>query len=560
MNRTAAATVAFLLATSLHAQAPDVTRSVKGSVEAVAAEVEVLVLDSKGVPVEGLTRNDFKLFVNGKEMPLDWFDAPLPAGASAAPIPSLTAQTAAAPAVAAPTRRAHSTVFVVSGLQLDVRARNAGLDALRTYADRLPDGEPISVYLLDNGARRLSGFTTDRKDVKKALDRTGHSLPTSYVFESRSDEWIGRSRQMLRNLGTVLDSLASRPEPKTVVILSGPISPTGFVSPIGNAAGSAALAQTTFTVSSSMPNYMTLKGDIEHDPGASASLSPVPMSESVTANGKTFASRGQWTFLGEAKDVESQALLARATIVALDPTGLLAPGAQADTNTLGQDLIAASDPWEYRNDTFAMVAATTGGARLGFTNKPGDALLAESRLLAKRYRLGFTPPDGTSARREIRVDVQRHGLVVRTASGQRSLTAETAARARFAGLLLSADAPKGDFAIAVEMKSAVKKRTDDALPFDVLVPVSGVYAEERGSSKYAKLELLIAAVDEEGRASEPMVIPFSAELGKEAAVDGAFFRKDSTFSIDHRWKGRLFVGVRDTATNRLGAVALPIGS
>jgi hypothetical protein len=42
-------------------------------------------------------------------------------------------------------------------------------------------------------------------------------------------------------------------------------------------------------------------------------------------------------------------------------------------------------------------------------------------------------------------------------------------------------------------------------------------------------------------------------------VNGAFFRKDSTFSIDHRWKGRLFVGVRDTATNRLGAVAMPIG-
>ena len=110
------------------------------------------------------------------------------------------------------------------------------------------------------------------------------------------------------------------------------------------------------------------------------------------------------------------------------------------------------------------------------------------------------------------------------------------------------------------MKSPISKRTDDALPFDVLVPVSGVYAEDRGSSRHAKLELLISAVDEEGRASEPMVIPFSVELGKEAAVDGAFFRKDSRFSIDHRWKGRLFVGVRDTATNRLGAVAMPIGS
>ncbi len=104
----------------------------------------------------------------------------------------------------------------------------------------------------------------------------------------------------------------------------------------------------------------------------------------------------------------------------------------------------------------------------------------------------------------------------------------------------------------------MKGRKDDAFPFDVVVPVGGVYAEERGDTKRAKLELLIAGVDEEGRASEPMVIPFSVTLDK-AAADGAFFRKDANFNLDHRWKGRLFVGVRDTATNRLGAVALPIG-
>jgi hypothetical protein len=210
-------------------------------------------------------------------------------------------------------------------------------------------------------------------------------------------------------------------------------------------------------------------------------------------------------------------------------------------------------------ESFAPIAEATGGVRLGFSNKPVDLILDASRLLAKRYRLGFTPPDGTSARRDVRVEMTRPGLVVRTASGQRSLTAETAARARFAGLLLSAEAPRGDFTIAVEMKSPTSKRTDDALPFDILVPVSAVYAEERGENKRAKLELLVSAVDDEGRASEPIVIPFSVELAKATARDGTFFRKDSTFSIDKRWKGRLFVGVRDTATNRLGAIAMLIG-
>jgi hypothetical protein len=71
MKKSTSAALALLLAASVQAQTPDASRPVKGSVEAVAAEVEVLVVDKKGTPVDGLTKNDFKLFVNGKEMPLD---------------------------------------------------------------------------------------------------------------------------------------------------------------------------------------------------------------------------------------------------------------------------------------------------------------------------------------------------------------------------------------------------------------------------------------------------------------------------------------------------------
>jgi len=559
MKKSTASALALILAASVQAQTPDASHPVKGSVEAVAAEVEVLVIDKKGAPVNGLTKNDFKLFVNGKEMPLDWFEAPPAAGAPAtAPVPASPAAASSA-AAATPARRAHSTVFVISDLQTDLRARNAGLAAFKAYADKLPAGEPAAVYLLDNGVRSLQAFTTDRVALRKALDKPAKTLPRAYVFpEQGSVEWVGQSRQMFRNLTTVLDILANRPEPKTVVVLSGPVSPTGFVEPIGGPAGSGALGQTVFTT------------------GASPA-SPAPQVDVLSEGGTSYSARGIWTFLAEAKAAESQAFLARATIVALDPTGLGSPNAQAEINSLarpgrvGRDTASTlrpadsstesdlTDSWAFRNDTFALLAEATGGARLGYSNKPAELILDESRLLAQRYRLGFTPPDGTSAQREIRVEVARPGVVVRSASGQRSLSPETAARARFSGLLLGDDAPTSDFVIAVQMKSSISKRTDDALPFDVLVPVSGVFAEDRGENRRAKLELLVAAVDYEGRASEPMVIPFSVELAKATAVDGAFFRKDSTFTIDKRWKGRLFVGVRDTATNRIGAIAMPIG-
>jgi hypothetical protein len=418
----------------------------------------------------------------------------------------------------------------------------------------MPAGEEAAVYLLDNGVRRLQAFTTDRAALRKALEKPAKMLPRSYVFsDARGDEWVGQSRQMLRNFATVLDTIANRPEPKTVVVLSGPISPTGFIAPIGGEAGSAAMSQTIL------------------------SGSPTDGADVLSVSGDSYSARGIWNFLAEAKDAESQALLARATVVALDPTGLYTPDARAEISSTtspsgrpGRDAAAtlrpanngtesdAADSFAFRSDTFSLIAESTGGARLGFSNKSVDLLTAETNLLAMRYRLGFTPPDASSSRRDVRVQVARPGVVVRAARGQRSLTPETAARARFAALLLSADAPKGDFAIALETKAAVRDRKEDAFPFDVVVPVGGVYAEERGDTKRAKLELLIAGVDEEGRASEPMVIPFSVTVDKSAGA-GAFFRKDSNFTLDRRWKGRLFVGVRDTSTNRLGAVALPIG-
>src|SRR5512135_665332 len=235
MKRTLTFTLSSLLALApavpASAQA-DAAHPVRSSVEAVAADVEVLVLDSKGKPVEGLGKGDFRLFVNGKETPIDWLEAP-PAPAGTAPAASPAAPAAPAgpsPTAAVAARRMHSTVFVISDLHTDVRARNTGLEALRAYVDRMPPGEEAAVYLLDNGVRRLQAFTSDRSTLKKALEKPAKTLPRSYVFPQKgSVEWEGQSRQMLRNFTTVLQTVANRPEPKTVVVLAGPISPTGLV-------------------------------------------------------------------------------------------------------------------------------------------------------------------------------------------------------------------------------------------------------------------------------------------------------------------------------------------
>ena len=195
---------------------------------------------------------------------------------------------------------------------------------------------------------------------------------------------------------------------------------------------------------------------------------------------------------------------------------------------------------------------------MGYSNAYGDRLIAESDRLNRRYRLGFTPPDSTSDRRDIRVEVSRPGVTVRVASGQRSLTAEAAARARFSAFLLGTDPARGDFPITVKVTTPVVKRKNDVLTFDILIPLSGVYAEDASDTRRAHLELLVSGVDAEGRVGALMVLPFDVEMAKDAPAEG-FFRHHGNFQLDRKWQGRLFLGVRDQATNQLGAATIPIG-
>lgn len=250
-----------------------------------------------------------------------------------------------------------------------------------------------------------------------------------------------------------------------------------------------------------------------------------------------------------------EALLAKATVIALDPGGLDAPGAGADSHEANDERV---DSFAYLNDTFALLAGDTGGARVGFSNAYGDRLIEESERLNQRYRLGFTPPDSTSDRRDIRVEVSRPGVTVRVASGQRSLTPVAASRARFSAFLLRSEPARGDFPITVQVSTPVARRKSDELIFDILIPLSGVFAEVTSDARRAHLELLLAGVDAEGRVGDLTVLPFAVEMPKDAPADG-FFRHHGDFQLDRKWKGRLFLGVRDQATNQLGAATIPIG-
>ena len=155
MKRFAVTVALFVLAVPLFAQRYD------DSITVNVVEVPVYV-DRFGVPVDGLTRDDFELFVNGKPQPIDYFDV----------IEERTSEGMPTEAASAPPelkrRRLVVLLFDISGSTVYPlhRARKFAMK----YVAESPAGDTYAVATIGRaGVRFVVPFTTDRVAVTRAI-------------------------------------------------------------------------------------------------------------------------------------------------------------------------------------------------------------------------------------------------------------------------------------------------------------------------------------------------------------------------------------------------------
>ncbi len=509
----------------------------------------MLVQDRKGRPVLDLRKDEFRLYVNGRPSPIDWIEPP-PAeesGPSASRPSAESRRAQEAPAAASPARPPHSTVYLIDNFHLDLGSRRQGLFAMERHLETLPPEEEVAVYVFDLGMKMLQRFTPDRRLAKDTLELVGRKPPSSYS-QPYAPDWVSMSSQALRGFSYLFRTLSSRPEAKTVVILAGYLPRSGVFDPEDLASVARDANAGRFG-----PSWKEKPRELERP-------------------------KNPFDFHSERDEAVELALLAKATVICLDPAGVaISPeidaseakirpqGSVVTSNTHASDLPASEPPLSLasRLDTFADIATATGGARLSGSNAPDKLLRDEARRLGRRYRLGFTPPDGTSNRREIRVEVARPGLSVRTAPGQRTLTSEETSRGRFAALLLSEDPPEPDFEISLEApgeKSA--KGNEKGLEVDVLIPLSEIQFTPGRDGRTANVEVLMMAIDAEGRVSPLQMQPVSLHIpdGHADVNPQTVYRYSSRYVQERLAKGRFWVGVRDLGTNRLGYAFLDLGN
>jgi len=155
-------------------------------------QVNVIALDHHGSPVRGLTRDDFKVYDNGKPQKIAIFrvETNQPPAVHMAPPPPDTFSNAAERAETAPPS---VTVILLDALNTRMGAQLYARKQVLKFLEQLEPNDYVALYALTNRLLVLHDFTTDDSELLQAL----RHYQARYVSEAHSGEPRGDFPGML---------------------------------------------------------------------------------------------------------------------------------------------------------------------------------------------------------------------------------------------------------------------------------------------------------------------------------------------------------------------------
>jgi VWFA-related protein len=150
--------------------------------ETRVVQIDVVVVDSSGKPVEGLTKQDFEVRDEGKPRPIDLFNttfnsnriaeavanAPSPSSAPSLPPHIFSNRNPAPPVVSG-----HSTVLVLDQINAYLEDAAYARGQVLSLMDKVPADEQIALYVISRnlGLVMLQDYTTDRELILRSLGK-----------------------------------------------------------------------------------------------------------------------------------------------------------------------------------------------------------------------------------------------------------------------------------------------------------------------------------------------------------------------------------------------------
>lgn len=520
---------------------PDREPAVFGElIEVRVVNVEVVVTDKKGNRVPDLKTEDFRLRVDGKAVPIEYFtevrggQAIAAGGEVSAPVPGL--------AGLAPGSDVGTSYLVFIDDFFSVGAQRDKV--IRTFKDnlsRLGSQDRMAIVAFDGkSVDMLSTWSDSANALSRAFDqalvRRAHGLER--VAELRSFDTTRRQVSgFFGDRGTRLNTRLEIDELQYAQSLAQKVE------------RSVSAAVTTLRGFASPPGrkvMLLLSGGWPYAPADYAINDPNrPVSERDVPEGdKLFA------------PLSDTANLLGYTVYPVDVPGL--EGSVTDASQEGP--APATGALNLRenqlHDSLDFIARQTGGTPM----LNGNSLTALERATTDTrsfYWLGFTPSrQGDDIRHRIKVESVRPGLTVRFRDSFKDLSKSTEVSLMVESALFFGN-PPGSESMPVQL-GAIKPagKREIGVPLTLAIPVDAITLLPIDGKYKAQLELRAAAVDEKGYRSDVPVTPLSVTTASPPQP-GGFLRYDTTIKL-RKIKQKLVLSIFDPASGRLLAAQIEI--
>lgn len=491
-----AAMLCLMLVTPLQSwsEVPAAEEPFAESIEVTVVNVDVVVRDRAGNLVSGLTRDDFKLFVDGKPVEISNFYAasppppPAPPAAAVAPAPpdgpgtGTAGEVAAADGAAQSGREALNLVVYVDDANMKPFDRNRVLKQLRGFLEQtLQPGDQLLVVSDNLGLHVRHPFQRPLSALGPELDRMAQETGLGISRENEAQQALD-AIHTIGCLGGVEGIAQSHAEKVYGEIKSTYADLERLIQSLGSLNGHKVLLY--------MGNGVPVHAGADVF-GLVAATCPED-----NAGGKPIDTSGPLHAVVAAANAN------RVTLYALEATGLRNYASAATAYPLlPYDLSAEVDA--DRQDSLTALAKGTGGRAALNANDFSHDLEGLAADVNGGYSLGFTPPRSDNRKMHaLKVEVARPHLRLSYRESYRELSPAERLEGRMTAVLLQG---MSDNPLDVAMKLGTPTPADKG---KVLVPV-------QLSVPFGKLAMLPQA---DGR--NDRIVIFAAILGSHGDMSG----------------------------------------
>jgi VWFA-related protein len=508
------------------------------TIDVRVVNVEVVVTDKQGNRVTGLGPGDFRLRVDGKEVPIQYFSE-VRGGQAIAPEEAGSGQSAAVaglPALAPGSPVGTSYLVFIDDYFTIAARRDEVLRSLMDSLGHLGPEDRMAVVAFDG---RKIDMLSNWSDSDRALSRSFQQAlgRQAYGFQRLAElRAYESSRRITGTLGTVdsraafanrvdleelsymelvadqvrrsvtaavstMRGFAAPPGRKVMILLSGgwPFSPADYV--VNN------------------PNRPILNRD-------------VPTGEQIFA------------------PLVDTANLLGYTIYPVDVPGVESTGPDASEGApRGNGLLNLREQEVHASLEYA--AKETGGKAL-INGLRAEALQTAESDTRSYYWLGFSPErQRNDKRHEIKVDVLREGLKVRARNDYFDLAKNTEVGMIVESALLFGN-PPGAASMPMELGKPVSKgRREIEVPITLAIPLTSMTVVPIDGKHVAELELRISVLDEKGNRSAVPVIPIRLIADRPPSESqGQYVRYDTTLKM-RKIRQHLIAAIYDPLSGKI---------